>query len=180
VTGAPSTLRWCRMRPLGDVLARAFAPSWLPGWARPALRAVFWLVLARAQYRGFVVFIPSRAVAVLKPPRHRPWLAANRLGQLARARWSISNCAAWPTGEGAGTALLAQLCRWADLSAVMLCLRASNERSAQFYRRFGFTQAGLGWHGVPMTRDGPAPVPDGTISELVQLAGRVRATEKLP
>jgi hypothetical protein len=175
VTG--SALPAAQVRALGAVLARAFAPSWWPGAALPALGFGCCLVLLAHQRRGVIAYLPGRAVAVLTPPRSRPWQAVSELARLGRTCWCLSNCAAWPTGEGAGTILLAEICELSDRASTDLCLRASGERSREFYRRAGFRPAPGGYRGMVMVRPHHPPVtPDGgplPVHMLVLLAGRL-------
>jgi hypothetical protein len=53
--------------------------------------------------------------------------------------WYGKNCAAWPTGTGAGSDLLGNLCMLADRKNISLCLVASNSDNQRLYVRAGFT-----------------------------------------
>jgi hypothetical protein len=53
--------------------------------------------------------------------------------------WCVKNYAAWPTGTGAGSDLLSNLCMLADRKHISLCLIASNSDNQRLYARAGFT-----------------------------------------
>ncbi len=147
--------RWLsfhELRALTMVLANAFAPAWLPPFWRGLAQLPFGLILVTAQSWGALVYVPGRAVAVLTPPRNRPWFIANKVTRLGHTHWRLSNCGAWPTGVGAGTILLTQVCRLADGAQIDICLRASNRDNRRFYQRFGFQQVSSSMRGTTMTR----------------------------
>jgi hypothetical protein len=158
---------------LSAVLAAAFTPAWWPGTDRTLASRVFQRVLLRAADRGAIAYIPGLAVCVLTPPRGQRWPPINAMARLGRVCWRMSNVGAHPTGAGAGTVLLTEICDAADRMRIDLCLRAG-PRSARLYRRMGFERTGRAVHGTVMLRrcrpEGPEePGPGGLGS--VRLTG---------
>lgn len=53
--------------------------------------------------------------------------------------WTLKSVAAWPFRTGAGSELVAAVCRDADRAGVTVHLESSTPRVTRFYRRHGFT-----------------------------------------
>jgi hypothetical protein len=81
-------------------------------------------------------------------------------GRADGSSWYVKNFAAWPSGTGAGSDLLSNLCVLADRKNMPLCLVASNSDNRRLYTRAGFTIVRvLRWRrGTLMIRRPFAPV----------------------
>lgn len=74
-----------QVRDLARILARAFTRPFLLEYASGLAELAFAIILTYAQVNGAVVYIPARAVAIMKPPRD-PARALAQSAEIARMR----------------------------------------------------------------------------------------------
>lgn len=102
--------------------------------------ALVWLVLVAVSTLLVEWLAFARSDRIHTHRTDRAWAVA-RVAERPGA-WRVSSVAAWPQGDGAGTAVMAQIMAAADAAGVALELSAASAEVRDWYLRLGFVRDG--------------------------------------